>query len=498
MTSVAVIGAGFSGLAAATSLARKGFDVTLFEKNATPGGRARRFTSHGFTFDMGPSWYWMPDVFERYFNQFGKTTGDYYELVRLDPSYRIYFGKDDFLDIPAKIDDLFRLFEKLQPGSSRNLRRFLHEGKQKYELGMQQLVREPGLSLFKLIDPELFKNLHRLHLFRTVASHIRKFFKEPRLIRLLEFPVLFLGATPQKIPALYTLMNYADMVLGTWHPRGGMYTVVEAMVSLAREYGVTLRFNSEVRELKIRAGRITGIVVHDQLHAFDYVVAGADYHHVEQQLLPPEFRQHSPSYWNSRVLTPSCLIFFTGVGQQMHHLLHHTLFFDQDFTLHANELYAVPRWPTAPLFYVNAPSRTDPGMAPEGSENLFILIPVAPGLADEDSIREKYFDTIMERIAMITGENPATHIAFKRSYAIRDFISDYNAFRGNAYGLACTLSQTLPFRPHMMSRKVSNLFFTGHFTIPGPGIPPALISGQWVADVLEKRHLAFTRKRLMA
>jgi phytoene desaturase len=488
MKKVTVIGSGFSGLASASILAQKGFSVTVFEKNSLPGGRARKYEADDFIFDMGPSWYWMPDVFEKYFNSFGKTTADYYSLVRLDPSYRIFYGKNDYLDIPSGVEALCRLFDQLEPGSSQHLLRFLEEGKFKYNLGINNLVYKPGRSVLELLDADVLKGIFKLHVFQSISTYIRKFFKEPRIIKLLEFPVLFLGATPEKTPALYSLMNYADMSLGTWYPMGGMYKIVEGLVDLANEQGVDFRFNSPVQRLEMHHTKTKGVWSGGKFFGTDYVVAGADYHHVEQQLIPKEFRRYSENYWNSRVMAPSSLLFYIGINKKINNLLHHTLFFDQDFSLHAREIYDDPKWPTAPQFYVSCPSKTDPSVAPAGCENLLILIPVAPGLDDNDSHREKYFTLVLKRLEHILGEDVRDHIIFKRSYAHNDFISDYNAFRGNAYGLANTLWQTANLKPGMVNKKIKNLFYTGQLTVPGPGVPPALISGQVAAHELIKKY----------
>jgi phytoene desaturase len=488
MNRVAVIGSGFSGLSAACFLAREGFDVTVLEKNHSTGGRARQFSAQGFTFDMGPSWYWMPDVFERFFKAFDKEPSDYYSLQRLDPSYRVVFGIDDYLDIPADTGELLKLFDRLEPGSSNKLVRFLEEGKYKYEIGIRELVYKPGLSITEFADLNLIKGTFKLHAFQSIASYVRKFFKEPRLIQLLEFPVLFLGATPEKTPALYSLMNYADMKLGTWYPMGGMHKVIDGMARLATSTGVTIECNATVEELAMNGVKAKGLHVNGKFRPFDYIVAGADYHHVEQHLLPKKYRRYSKDYWQTRTLAPSSLIFYLGLNKKLKGLLHHTLFFDQDFKQHAREIYDQPQWPTAPQFYVSCTSKTDPTVAPPGHENIFILIPVAPGLEDQERIREKYFDLVMERLECLTGQSIREHIIFKRSYAHRDFIDDYNAFKGNAYGLANTLSQTANLKPSIINKKVNNLFYTGQLTVPGPGVPPAIISGQVVARELIKRH----------
>lgn len=488
MKRVAVIGGGFAGLSVATCLAREKFDVTVFEKNDTPGGRARRFSQDGFTFDMGPSWYWMPDVFDRYFARFGKRTSSYYALSRLDPSYRIYFGKDDFMDIPASPTELEELFESLEPGSSRHLRRFLEEGKFKYEIGINSLVYKPGLSLLEFADRDVLTHAWRLHLFQSIARYLRKFFRHPRLIQLLEFPVLFLGATAERTPALYSLMNYADMALGTWYPRGGMYAIVSGMERLATELGVKFRYRAGVEQIPVENGLAAGVVVNGSAEPFDFVVAAADYHHVEQQLLPKAFRRYSVSYWKTRDMAPSSLLFYLGINKRVERLRHHTLFFDEDFQRHSREIYEKPQWPTAPQFYISCASQTDPTVAPEGCENLVILVPVAPGLTDWDEMREKYFDMVMKRLERITGQDLLPHVIFKRSYAHNDFQADYNSYKGNAYGLANTLRQTANFRPSIVNKKVPNLFYTGQLTVPGPGIPPSLISGQVVADLILARQ----------
>lgn len=490
MKKVAVIGSGFSGLAAATTLADKGFKVTVFEKNSSPGGRARKFEENGFLFDMGPSWYWMPDVFERYFNRFGKSTRDYYELQRLDPSYRIYYSKNTVWDVPAGENALEAFFEKIEPGSGARLKQFLEEGKYKYEVGINELVYKPGLSVTELLDWKLITGALRLHVFQSMSAYVRKYFRNPQLIQLLEFPVLFLGAAPAKTPALYSLMNYADMALGTWYPKGGMHEIVKGMVRLAEEKGVVFQYNSAVEQLPVTHGRIEHVWVNGRAEAFDFVVAAADYHHVEQHLLPAEHRRYSEAYWQSRVMAPSSLIYYLGVNKPVKGLLHHNLFFDQDFARHADEIYEKPAWPENPLFYVCATSKTDPTVAPAGHENIFILIPVAPGLKDEPTVRDQYYELVMNRLEQLTGDSIRDHVVYKRSYAHNDFIGDYHAFKGNAYGLANTILQTANLKPGMLNKKVKNLFYTGQLTVPGPGVPPSLISGQVVGEQVWKQAQA--------
>lgn len=483
---IVVIGAGFAGIAAATSLASQGYHVTLLEKNKTPGGRARAFSAEGFIFDMGPSWYWMPDVFEKYFNKFGKSAANYYALRRLDPSYAVFFGKSDVLSIPANLPELYQLFEQLEKGSSKALEQFLKQAAYKYEVGINQLVYKPGQSLREFASLKLLFDMLRLDVFSSFHRHIRKFFRHSKILQLMEFPILFLGAVPQNTPALYSLMNYADIQLGTWYPMGGMHEIIKGMVSLAEEMGVEFRYDQNVKEVTFLGSHISQVVTQSDTFEAQVVVNSADYHHFEQQILPATFRTYSEKYWQKRTMAPSSLLFYLGINKKLKGLEHHNLFFDRDFMPHAREIYEHPQWPSDPLFYVSAPSRTDPSVAPEACENLFVLMPVAPGLKDTEEIREKYFQLLMSRLEELTGQAIRPHVIYQRSYAHQNFIQDYNAFKGNAYGLANTLRQTAILKPSLRSKKIRNLFYTGQLTVPGPGVPPSLISGQLVATEIMK------------
>lgn len=483
---IVVIGAGFAGLAAAACLAKAGHSVTIVEKNKTPGGRARAFNTGGFMFDMGPSWYWMPDVFEQFFDLFGHSPADYYDLKRLDPSYRVFFDKDDQLDLPAAMPDLYSLFNSLEPGAGVALQEFLKQAAYKYEVGMRKLVYKPGRSLKEFMSLQLLLDVLRLDVFKSLHGHARKFFKHPKLLQIVEFPVLFLGATPQNTPALYSLMNYADMGLGTWYPMGGMHKIVEGMVKVAEEQGVQLVLDCPVHEIVVAGGKASHVSTARGDFPADVVVAGADYHHVEQELLAPQWRAYGPGYWSKRTMAPSSLLFYLGIDKKLKNLQHHNLFFDRDFKQHAQEIYEQPRWPSDPLFYACVPSLTDASVAPAGKENLFLLVPVAPGLEDTDEIREQYFTRIVDRLESLTDQSIRDAIVYKKSYAHNDFIKDYHAFRGNAYGLANTLKQTALLKPSLKSSRVKNLYYTGQLTVPGPGVPPSLISGQVVAGEIEK------------
>lgn len=487
MKKVVVIGSGIAGLSVACYLAKSGYKVTILEKNNQAGGRARQFKEAGFTFDMGPSWYWMPDVFEKFYKDFGYTTSDFYDLIRLNPSYRVISKSGEEIDIPANMNDLENLFERFEQGSSIKLRSFLEEAKYKYEVGINDLVYKPGLSLLEFADLKLLKGLLKMDVLGNMRTHIHGLFKHPFLRELLEFPVLFLGALPQNTPALYSLMNYADMQLGTWYPQGGMFNIIEAFLKIAKEQGVEINLNQEVYKLQSENGVVSRVVTKDKVYETDVVIGAGDYQYIDQVVLEPKQRSYSSAYWDSRKLAPSCLIYYLGINKKLNSFLHHTLYFDTDFDVHSKEIYSNPTWPKNPLFYVSVPSRTDSSVAPLGMENVFILIPIAPGLeGDTEELREQYLQKILERIEKQTGENLTDSIIFKRTYSVKDFVSDYHAFKGNAYGLANTLGQTAILKPSIKSKKLKNLFYTGQLTVPGPGVPPTIISGKVVANQIEK------------
>jgi len=473
-------------MAAATSLAAEGHKVTILEKNSTPGGRARRFSDQGFTFDMGPSWYWMPQVFDDYFQRFGKKVSDFYKLHRLDPSYRVYFGLDDYVDIPAEKKALLDLFESIEKGSAKKLERFLEEAAYKYKVGMDEFVWKPSHSIVEYIDLRILLSGIKLQMFSSISKQIRSMFKHEKLIKILEFPVLFLGAKPQKTPALYSLMNYADLELGTWYPEGGMFQIVEAMVTTAEEQGVEFIYNSPVTGIKKEGKTVKSVQVGDISYDADYVISSADYEFTDRVILK-EKANYNADYWEKRDMAPSSLLFYIGLKKKLPELEHHNLFFDEDFEQHADDIYEEPRFPEKPLMYVSVVSKTDLGSAPQGCENLFVLIPLAPGLEDTEEQRNYYFDFILKKLERYLRTDVKNYIIYKRSYAHREFVSDYNAFKGNAYGLANTLRQTAILKPKLKNKKLNNFYYTGQLTTPGPGVPPSLISGQVVAKEILKK-----------
>jgi phytoene desaturase len=483
MRNIIIIGSGFSSLSASCYLAQKGFNVTILEKNSSVGGRARVLEQDGFKFDIGPTWYWMPDVFEKFFNDFNKKPSDYYDLKKLAPAYQVYFDVLESLTISDNIKEIYDLFEKEEKGSSKYLKKFLKAAKFNYEIAVNNMVYKPGNSITELITFDTIKNVNQF--FKSISTEVRANIKSKKLIQILEFPVLFLGAKPSNTPSFYSFMNYADFGLGTWHPEGGMFEVVKAFVSLATELGVTVKTNQNVQKIEVENGKTIGVTVDGLFMPADIVVSGADYHHSET-LLDKKYRMYSEKYWSKKTFAPSSLLFYVGFDKKLENVAHHTLFFDTDFDVHAVDIYDTPQWPKEPLFYASFPSITDNSFAPINKEAATFLIPIAPGIEDTPKIREHYFNVIIKRLEKLTNQKVSDSILFKRSYCVKDFIEDYNSYKGNAYGLANTLTQTAFLRPKIISKKVQNLFFTGQLTVPGPGVPPSIISGKIVSEMVLK------------
>lgn len=482
---IAIIGSGFSGLSAAAYTAQAGHEVHVFEKHSQPGGRARQFnTKQGYVFDMGPSWYWMPDIMEGFFSDFGHQTFDFFRLISLNPQFEIVFD-DEKIAIPEKYDDLKKLFEETERGSGAKLDQFMQSAKFKYEVGMKDFVNKPCHNWREFISPKIAKSALKLDLLSNFRSYVAKYFKSQKLRTLMEFPVIFLGASPKSIPALYSLMNYGGYALGTHYPIGGFYQLVLAMQKVAESQGAVFHFNHNVEKINTKNNKITSLSINGKYYEFDAVIASSDYHHTET-LLPESLRNYNESYWKNRTFAPSCLIYYLGIKEKIPNLKHHTLFFEHDLDTHIDCIYGNKKWPENPLFYCCSPSVTDQSTAPENCENLFLLMPVATGINDEEEIREKYLHQMLSRVESLTGATKLiSKIEYKKSYCISDFVSDYNAYGGNAYGLANTLNQTAVLKPKIKNKKVNNLFYTGQLTVPGPGVPPSIISGKIVAKEID-------------
>lgn len=476
---IGIIGAGLSSLYAACFLSKEGHNVTIFEKNSMIGGRSQTFESNGFKFDMGPSWYWMPELIDSLFNDLDEDRANYFRLDRLKTSYQVYWNDSSVSKVPSNPIELEKLFESFENDGAAKLNKFLADAKTKYDVSTQ-LLENPGLKISELLKWDVMKNGLKLDVLKSVNKDVNNRFNSEKARSILNFPVLFLGELPQNIPSLYTLMNYADLKLGTWYPEGGMHALAAALGKIAENNNVEIRLNENVEAIIEKENAVAGIKSNGNTYNFDAIISGADFHFTEQQLLPKKFQRYSEKYWNKRKLAPSSLIYYIGLDTKLPEFEHHNLFFDEQLEDHGKEIYENPKWPSKPLFYACAPSKTDDNVAPEGHENLFLLMPIATDLEDSEEIREKYLKIMLDRIHKRTGIDITQNIVYKRSFCISDFKNEYNSFKGNAYGLANTLRQTANLKPKMKS-KLKNMFYCGQLTVPGPGIPPALISGKIAA-----------------
>ncbi len=497
-THVAVIGSGFGGISAAAYLAQAGYAVTVYEKNSWVGGRARVLDRDGFRFDMGPSWYWMPAEHDRWFRDMGVRREDYYAIKRVDPSYKVYFGDSlpqeqrNEVTVPADFEGAKALFESYEKGAGEKLEAFIDQAQRKYDFAMSGFIYRNFNSLLDMMNGAVMKNLRQLNLFTTYRGLIERYFTHPYLKKILEFPVVFLGSFAGKTPAVYTLMNYIDFGLGTWYPDGGFGTVVASMRKVAESHGAKFVFNAEVTGIQSSEGRAVGISVrHDGEETaipVDAVVANADYPYVENYLLDTGSRSLPLKKWKKKTFAPAVLNYYVGFNRKLPSLAHHTFFFDTDWNDHFDAVYGNRRWPADPLFYLHIPSITDPDCAPEGHEAMFILIPCALGLDDSDELREHYFNIVLDRIEKLSGEPLRDAIVFRETMSIREFKSDYNAYEGTAFGLGQTLFQTASFRPMNRSKKLANLYYAGHYTVPGTGTTMSMISGKLAAMRIGNEH----------
>ncbi len=487
MKNVTIIGAGFASLYAACLLSKKGYAVTVYEKNESGGGRSRVYEAEGFKFDMGPSWYWMPELIDSLFVELGENRTDYFQLQRLDPSYQVFWKEDEPTAVPASRDALMEMFDTFEVNGAEKLDKFLKAAQKKYEIAVPEFLEKPGVKLGEVINFKVISQALKMDVFKSVEKDISNRFTSKKASEILNFPVLFLGEMPSRIPSLYTLMNYADMGLGTWYPSGGMGALAAALQKIAEKNGAVFHFNAPVSKFICKDDAVTQIEVNNQLIDIESIIAGADYNFVEQNLIPKKYRRYSDKYWDKRSLAPSCLIYYLGISKKIDGLLHHNLFFDEDLTAHGKEIYDHPRWPEKPLFYACVPSKTDDDVAPPACENIFLLVPIAPDLEDSQAIRDSYFEKIIKRMESQTKSSILPYVTYRRDYCIDDFKADYNSFKGNAYGLANTLRQTANLKPKIKS-KLKNVFFCGQLTVPGPGIPPTLISGKIAAIELMKNY----------
>lgn len=501
MSSVIVIGGGIAGLASAALLAREGHEVTLLEGRPAVGGRAGDWQRDGFRFDTGPSWYLMPEVFDHFYRLLGTTAEEQLTLVTLDPGYRVYFeGSDEPLDVRAHIDENIELFESIEPGSGERLRAYLESAHETYELAKKRFLYTTFADLRPIARPDVLSRAGRFVrlLTQPLSSFVAKRFRDHRLRQLLGYPAVFLGSSPYLTPSMYHLMSHLDLADGVLYPMGGFTRVIESIADLARAEGVTILTSSPVRRIVVEDGRTTGVEFEDEsgerhILAADLVVSAADLHHTETQLLAESERTYPQEYWDERTPGPSALLLYLGVEGSLPQLEHHTLLFTHEWERGFEAIFgANPRIPEPASLYICKPSGVDPGTAPEGMENLFVLVPIPaePSLGhgdvdgDGDPALERVADRVIAQIADWAGiPDLADRIVVRRTVGPGNFADELNAWRGTALGPAHTLKQSAFFRAGNVSKKVDGLYYVGGSTIPGIGLPMCLIS----AEILIKR-----------
>ncbi len=484
---IIVIGTGIGGLSAAALLSKQGHEVKVFEKNENPGGRARVWRKDGFVFDMGPSWYLMPEIFENFFSLFDKKVEDFYELIRLNPSYRIFFP-DEIIDISADIEENKRIFDKLEENGAEKLEKYLKQAKEKYEYLMKGLMYEDLVGIRGMLSPKLMSAGWKLSILSNMEKLISKFFSNERAKKILQYSIVFLGGNPKNTPALYSMISHIDFNLGVWYPRGGLGKIVEALEKLTIDHGGSIEYGVEVTKIVVENKVAKRVITNNGEYEADIVISNADYPHTETQLLDDESQTYPIKYWKKKTIAPSAYVLYLGIDKKLDSLTHHNVILDHDWVAHFEQIFDRPSWPDEPAYYLCSPSRIDNSVAPEGKENIFVTVPISPGLEDTPEVREKYFDKIIEHMEEVTGENIQDSLVVKRIFTLNDFSEDYNAYLGTAVGLTHTFSQSAFFRPRHLSKKVKNLYYTGQYTHPGIGVPMALIASQIVSEMIDEKY----------
>lgn len=479
--SAIIIGGGIGGLATSILLAKKGYSVTLVEKNEKLGGRANIFEADGFRFDMGPSWYLMPDVFEHFFKLIGEPVEKHLELIRLDPSYRIHFrDTGDTVDMRSDVAKDSEVFEKFEPGSSQQLQLYLDKSKYQYDIAIKYFMYKNYDSIFDFMNLRTMVEGRRLHVFEKMHDYVARYFKTDIIQKIMEYQLVFLGSSPYNTPALYNIMSHIDFNMGVYYPRGGIYSLIESLVAIAKKNGVTFVTGDAVQTIQVSGKQATGVKLESgqEIHA-EVVVSNADIHHTDTELLPESSREYSEAYWSSRTLAPSAFIMYLGLKKRVPGLVHHNLAFGGDWKKGFAEIFDDPQWPSDPSYYVCCPSKTDDSVAPKKRENLFVLVPVSPELDMSIKKTKQYRNKVLDLLERdFDIKDIRSQIAYERVYTSTDFAHDYNAFGGSALGLAHTIKQTAIFRPNNVSKKVKNLYYAGAGTNPGIGMPICLISAE--------------------
>jgi len=484
--SVIIVGAGFGGLSLAALLSNAGKDVLVIEKNSEPGGRARYYREKGYTFDMGPSWYIMPDIYEKYFNDLGLDISDCYDLVRIDPSYKIFFKDGEKIFVSSNLEENFKLFDTFEENGGKKLQKYLERAEKDYKIAVEQLLMRDYDQLRNLIDGRMIRESITLPLFGNIEDYISNIFFSDKLKRILEYSIGFIGGSPKNTPSIYYIMNHVDFNLGVWYPMGGIGKVVEKLYDICVENGVIFNFDESVIRILTDKGTAIGVETTKSEYKADIIVVNADYPYSELNLLDTSERSYNRKYWESKLFAPSALVIYIGLSKKLDKLEHHNLYLAGDWNLGFDELYDLndPHWPANISYYVNVTSRTDPYVAPKTGESVFILVPTPDDFVDTPNTRELLYNKIVSHIEQIIDDEIIGYEVVKRIFGPEDFVKDYNAYKKTSLGLVHTLTQSAIFRPSHRSRKVKNLYYNGHYTHPGIGVPLVLISSQILAKHL--------------
>lgn len=489
---IVVIGGGISGLATAALLARANYQVTLFEKNSQLGGRAQVLTAKGFSFDMGPSWYMMPEVFEKYFSLFGKKPSDYYSLKKLDPRYRVYFGQKDYVDVDDDFNKNMQLFEKLEKGAGKKLEQLISDLKTIYPVIGDQFIYSDYTRLTDLITAS---NLKALAVILTKANpllsfdqYISKRITSDKLKKILEFSTVFLGGSPYNTPAVYAMLIYADFIQKIWYPLGGMKMVVKALETLCRDNRVDLKLSEPVTKIEVVNGKSSGVTTPKGFYPADYVISSTDYAFTEINMLDRQWQNYPAKYWQKKTLAISAILIYLGIRGKVKNMLHHNLYFCPDWQKNFDQIFEEKTYPNDPSLYISIRTKSDNTIAPKDTEELFILVPLGSGMNIDNNQQSEYVDLVIDKIEKLSGESVRSRIIFRKVFAQNDFAQEYNAYQGTALGLAHTLNQSVMFRPNNKSKKVKNLYYVGQYTNPGVGVPMCLISAQIVTKLINREN----------
>lgn len=487
---IIIVGAGFGGLSAAAFLAREGYDVTVLEKNDQPGGRANVYQEKDYYFDMGPSWYLMPDVYKNFYAEFGKKPEDYFKLEKLDPSYRIFYYDQKVIDLHPQMEKNYATFETFEAGGGLKLKKYLESSRELYEFSIEEMLYKDYNSILDLLNGRLLLKGYKLRLWENLQHYVEKQFKSDEARKILEYAIGFLGGAPDKTPSFYHLVSHADLTMGVYYPQGGMRRVVESVYQLAQSYGAKFVFNQTVENLEVEDNIIKSVHTSNTVYNPDLVIMNADYHHSEIELLPVKNQSYNERYWESRTLSPSAMVIYLGIDKRIDKLAHHNLFLNKDWEEGFDKVFDPEKaaWPEYPSYYVNVPSSTDKSAAPAGSDTLYILVPLAHTLEDTPQLREEFFNRIIDDLESKIGYNIRENIVVKKIFALKDFKNRYNAYKGTAFGLTHTLKQTALWRPAHHSKKVKNLYYTGQYTHPGIGVPMTMVSSQIVYKDIKNKY----------